>query len=125
MAIKRTTEYLDDLANQVEQQLLTRAKLAPHMAKQIAVEVTDHMAHHWGGLNLYFGKGLLRRLSHRDQSIYDSFTGSNFDELVRKTGLTERQIYRIVEQGRKFERTRRQVDMFAAAEETAPHTSRK
>lgn len=109
-------ELLVDLAEQVSRALRELAALEPGRADQVAREVADRMAAHWGGQNIYFPMGLSYKLSQRDRQIYDEFTGDNHSELARKYLVSVPWIYKIVKTVGKEELARRQGDLFGLAE---------
>ncbi|ALS60703.1 Mor transcription activator family protein [Pandoraea norimbergensis] len=106
-------ELLIDLADQCTQALKECGGLTDELAVQVAREIADRMAAHWGGQNIYFPMGLSYKLSQRDRQIYDDFNGANHSELARKYGVSLQWIYKIVKTVRQEEMARRQGDMFA------------
>ena len=105
-------ELLVDLAEQCSQALREKAGLDHAQADQVAREVADRMAAHWGGQNIYFPMGLSYRLSQRDRQIYDEFTGANHSDLARKWGVSLQWVYKIVKTVGAEEIARRQGDLF-------------
>ncbi len=105
-------ELLVDLAEQCSQALREKAGLDQAQADQVAREVADRMAAHWGGQNIYFPMGLSYRLSQRDRQIYDEFTGANHSDLARKWGVSLQWVYKIVKTVGAEEIARRQGDLF-------------
>jgi Mor family transcriptional regulator len=106
-------ELLVDLAEHVAAALNELVSMDDDTARHVAKEVTDRMAAHWGGQNVYFPMGQAVRLSCRDRQIFNEFTGTNHSDLARRYGVSLQWIYKIVKAVRKDEITRRQVDMFA------------
>lgn len=107
-------ELLVDLAEQCAQVLREKAGLDRDKADQVAREVADHMAGHWGGQNIYFPMGLSYRLSQRDRQIYDEFDGANHSDLARKWGVSLQWVYKIVKTVGAEETARRQGNLFSA-----------
>lgn len=105
-------ELLVDLAEQCAFILVEMAGLEEDVANQIGREVSDRMASHWGGQNIYVPIGLSLKLSSRDRQIYDEFTGNNHRELARKWGVSMQWIYKIVKAIRKEDLARRQHHLF-------------
>lgn len=106
-------ELLTDLSAHVAATLVELASIDQDKADQLAREIADRMAAHWGGQNIYFPMGLSVKLSRRDQQIYDEFNGTNHSELARKFGVSLQWIYKIVKTVRQEEIARRQGDMFS------------
>jgi Mor family transcriptional regulator len=106
-------ELLTDLTEHIAVALVELVSMEADAARHVAQEVSDRMAAHWGGQNLYFPMGLSVKLSRRDRQIYEEFNGTNHSELARKHGVSLQWIYKIVKAVRKDEIARRQVDMFA------------
>jgi len=113
-------ELLVDLAEQVSLALQELVGIDKAKTDQVAREVADRMAGHWGGQNIYFPMGLSWQLSRRDRQIYDEFTGSNHSELVRKYNVSLQWVYKIVKTVGREELARRQGDLFVLAESEAP-----
>ncbi|PHV02845.1 DNA-binding protein [Iodobacter sp. BJB302] len=105
-------ELLVDLTDNIAAALIELASLDIEKAAQLASEIADRMAAHWGGQNIYFPMGLSVKLSKRDQRIYDEFNGTNHSELARKFGVSLQWIYKIVKTVRLEEIARRQKDLF-------------
>ncbi|MBD9463948.1 MULTISPECIES: Mor transcription activator family protein [unclassified Pseudomonas] len=106
-------ELLVDLTEHVAGALRELVSMDDEAARHVAKEVTDRMAAHWGGQNVYFPMGLAGKLSRRDRQIYEEFNGTNQSDLARKWGVSLQWIYKIVKAVRKDEIARRQADMFA------------
>lgn len=80
--------------------LLRSAGVDQAVAEDIAVRVESHFRNHWGGQIIYFCKS--RDLSARDMEILNQWRGGrNKEELIRKYGLSEGRLYRIVAMGRQ------------------------
>ena len=109
-------ELLLDLADQVALALKEILQLDAERADQVAREIAERMAAHWGGQNIYFPMGLSYKMSKRDRRIYDDFNGLNQSDLARKYRVSLQWVYKIVKTARKNEMARRQGDMFAETE---------
>jgi Mor family transcriptional regulator len=107
-------ELLTDLTEHVAVALRELVAMEAGKAQHVAKEITDRMAAHWGGQNVYFPMGQSIQLSRRDRQIYDDFNGTNHSELARKYGVSLQWIYKIVKAVRKEEISGRQGDMFAS-----------
>ena len=105
-------ELLVDMIQHVTVALGELTEMDDSRAKQVAREIADRMAAHWGGQNIYFPMGLSYKLSQRDRQIYDDFTGANHSELARKYGVSLQWIYKIVKTVRQEEMARRQGAIF-------------
>lgn len=105
-------ELLVDLTDNIAAALVELASIDQEKAAQLASEIADRMAAHWGGQNIYFPMGLSVKLSKRDQLIYDEFDGTNHSDLARKFGVSLQWIYKIVKTVRQEEIARRQQDLF-------------
>lgn len=108
-------ELLIDLTEHIAIALAELVSMESAKAQHVAKEVSDRMAAHWGGQNIYFPMGQSIKLSRRDRQIYDDFNGSNHSDLARKYGVSLQWIYKIVKAVRKEEIARRQGDMFSPA----------
>lgn len=106
-------ELLVDLTEHVAASLVELVSMEDEAAKHVAREVTDRMAAHWGGQNVYFPMGLAGRLSRRDREIFEAFNGTNHSDLARRYSVSLQWIYKIVKAVKKDEIARRQADMFA------------
>lgn len=108
-------ELLLDLTEHIAVALGELVAMESAKAQHVAKEVSDRMAAHWGGQNIYFPMGLSIKLSRRDRQIYDEFNGSNHSDLARKYGASLQWIYKIVKAARKEHIARLQGDMFSPA----------
>lgn len=116
-ARNKTPELLADVADFIGFILIDLVAMEPKKAQHVGKEVSDRLAAHWGGQNLYFPKGSSIKLGERDRQIYDDFNGSNHHELARKYDITLVWLYKIVKAARKEEISRRQGDMFDQADD--------
>ena len=66
----------------------------------------------WGGLTVYFAKGLRARVNARNASIWHEFRGDNYRHLALKHGLSLQMVRGIVGEQRRAEFARRQPELF-------------
>lgn len=105
-------ELLVDMAQHVTVCLVELLGVPTEKAEQVAHEIANRMASHWGGQNIYFPMGLSYKLSQRDQQIYDEFNGDNHSDLARKYGVSLQWIYKIIKTVRQEEINSRQGGLF-------------
>lgn len=91
---------LDDIRAHIESALLKNA-IHNVSADEIAVNVFNGMAEHWGGQLIYFPKCITQKISRRNQQIWQDFTGTNYSELAKSYGLSLQRIYQIIGECRK------------------------
>lgn len=92
-------EILEDLRDFLRADLQSMG-LVDQDCERIALAVTEWIRTYWGGEQLYLPKGRLFKLSNRAQAIEAEFNGKNSRELSKRYDLTERHLYRIVDQVR-------------------------
>lgn len=73
-------------------------------SERIALAVTERIRTFWGGVQIYIPKGRFVDVRKRDEEIEAAFTGTNTRALRQKYQLTERHVYRIVDQVRAARR---------------------
>ncbi len=61
-----------------------------------ALEVGEYVIRTWGGERVYIPKGYYFSCAARDAIIYQEFDGTNYRDLARKYGLTQRRITSII-----------------------------
>ena len=110
-------ELLVDMIQHVTVALGELTEMDDSRAKQVAREIADRMAAHWGGQIIYFPKGLSYKLSHRDREIYDKFNGKNHSELVMEYGISLQWLYKIIKAMRREDIAARQGLLFSDEEE--------
>jgi len=64
-------------------------------ANTLAYDLINAIADSFGGIQTYIPKGDALKRALRDHAIYQEFRQGNADQLARKHGLTEAQIYSI------------------------------
>lgn len=104
-------ELLADLAAHLYQHLTVHGIDAP-AAETMARASAEHIRQHWGGIEIYFPKGLSFEISQRNAEIWRKFNGENTDKLAREYKLTERQVTSIIAEQRALDRRRRQQPLF-------------
>lgn len=108
----RGPEFLVDLAEQITQVLNTEVGIKHEAAEIAAWMVSEHMAFHWGGQNIYFPQGVSIKINRRNLAIWEAFNGNNVSELAQQHGVSEQCIYGIIKAMRKSETARRQCQLF-------------
>ena len=83
---------------------LQRMGLADQDCERIALAVTERIRTYWGGEQLYIPRGRFFHRRKRDDQIEAEFNGTNARELRKRYDLTERHLYRIVDQVRAARR---------------------
>ncbi len=97
----KRAELYEDLEQHVIG-VLQREGVASETAKQIASEVADSLATHWGGQIISFPRDLVRSRGELHKKIVSRFNGRNYGELANEFGYTERGIRKLIERaGRK------------------------
>lgn len=104
-------EFLDDLAKQVEMVLID-LNISKDAAEQCGIDVSNHLATHWGGQNFSFPKDYVYKLSVRDLAIYNEANRDNVHQLARKHGITVNAVYRALKRIRPIALSKKQHDMF-------------
>lgn len=119
-------ELLLDMQAHVRRILIETAALMPEKADAVAQEVTDKMAEHWGGQNVYFPMGLALKANRLAYLIYAEFDGSNQAELAAKHKKSVQWIYSLINQvraantaDRAAELADRQPQLFCDADDEA------
>lgn len=108
----KTAEILLDLTCHIETTLLKHTDLAQDKAKKIGEEISQKIAHDWGGLMVYIPKNLMFIISERDKQIYAEFNGYNQRELAKKYNLSIQWVYKIIASIQKQQQKHVQLDMF-------------
>lgn len=70
----------------------------------IALVVTERIRSYWGGCQIYIPMGRCLEVSKKSKEIEARFNGRNTRELCRCYGLTQRHLYRVVNQIRAARR---------------------
>lgn len=109
------TEVLEQLAADIASGYVEEFKDTPEEARKRAELAMSRIQTQAGGGGLYVGKGHLWFVDERHQRIYRRFNGANHAQLAREFGLTERQIYTIVERVGREEFLRKQGNLFDAS----------
>lgn len=112
MAVTSTVQKEDILFDLIDKStaVLERESGLDHEAAHAAAcSIASEVAKDWGGMQIYFPKGL----SLRDIKIFQEFTGNNHTELARKYNLTEVRVYQILEKARESYIKKTQPDLFS------------
>lgn len=108
----KAPELLTDMLAHITSALVDLADMPADQAARLGQEITDRMASHWGGQNIYFPMGLSARLSERDRKIFEEFDGSNHSDLARKHKVSLQWVYKIIKQVRQEQLRERQGALF-------------
>ena len=68
-------------------------------ARTLALRIAEEISQSWGGTAPYITSGTYRE--RRDQLIAECFDGSNFIDLARRFGISERRVRYILAEARK------------------------
>lgn len=110
MPPKSTT--LVDLRNDLRRLLVTEMQLAGEQANAVALAVADYLRSNYGGDALYIPKE--DSLDARDMEMWETFNGTNYDEVGRKFGLTGRQVRNRIALVRDVMQKKNQPGLFEA-----------
>ena len=91
-----SAELLNDLQSTISKLLIDLIGADRDLADDVALEVRNHLAEHWGGQNLYFPRDVSFKMSMRHEQIFEDFTGNNHSDLVRKYKVSLPWLYRIL-----------------------------
>lgn len=91
---------------------LVRQKHAQPEAGLLANKLAAALAHYMGGRAVYLPTGDTLFQALRNNAIYNEWKGNNIDDLSRKYGLSNPQIYAVIAEQRVLHRKRHQQDMF-------------
>lgn len=105
-------ELLLDLASKVEQILCKLGDIDPAVAESLGQEVAILMSRDWGGLNMYFPKGLSLEKHKLARRVWRDFTGNNAAELALRYKISLQWTYKIIRDMRAEESARRQPRLF-------------
>lgn len=89
------------------------------VAEAFGAELAQMMAAEWGGQSIYFATGLFYKVAKLHQEVWDSFNGSNHNELAKQFKVSRAWIYKIVARMRAADLANRQPDMFQAPDSMA------
>lgn len=90
-------------------------KMTPDNARSAAELALATIQAHSAGCASYIAKGHLWAVTEKHRRIYRRFTGANHGQLAREFGLTERQVYTIIERVGREEFERKQIKLFGDA----------
>ena len=104
---KSLAELCDDLTHE-----LLRNKHDESNAAALASKLAGALAHYMGGRAVYLPTGDTLFQALRNNALYNDWKGRNIDELSRKYGLSNPQVYAVIKEQRALHRKRHQPDMF-------------
>lgn len=91
---------------------LLRNKHDESDAAALASKLAGALAHYMGGRAVYLPTGDTLFQALRNNALYNDWKGRNIDELSRKYGLSNPQVYAVIKEQRALHRTRHQPDLF-------------
>jgi len=109
---KKSPEFLFDLAEHLSVMLERQGKLPAEQSADLAWDVAEYMAAHWGGISVYFPKGTRMHQDRRVRKIWREFNGKNHEELARKYKYSTQWIYKVVKRMREEEAKLNQGSLF-------------
>lgn len=74
-------------------------------AQEKAMQLTADLGNYLGGTTFYLPMGKTIQIALRNARIYKDFTGDNVQALIKKYHLSQTQIYDILRQQRKLQKT--------------------
>ncbi|ASU16883.1 Mor transcription activator family protein [Actinobacillus pleuropneumoniae] len=104
-------ELLRDIEDNVSA-LCKNYNLDTEICEQISTGVADFLAEHYAGQVISFPKDFYYKIAQRDLDIYNDFTGNNWFFLVKKYGMTESGIRKVINRVRKRIVKHQQPDLF-------------
>lgn len=75
--------------------------------EKLALKLASAMCHHFGGMQVYLGRGKELQRLLRDLQIWNDFNGKNIHELIEKYDICYSQIYRIISRMRAREASKK------------------
>jgi len=112
---RKAPEFLFDLAEHLADKLERQGKLPAEQSADLAWDVAEYMATHWGGISVYFPKGTRMHQDRRVRKIWQEFNGKNHEELARKYNYSTQWIYKVVKRMREEEAKLNQHSLFDKA----------
>jgi Mor family transcriptional regulator len=74
-------------------------------AERIAIEIVDEMRHLFGGINLYFPKGMLNDKKIRNEELYQYYKeGKSIPDIAIKFGISFQRVYKSIKEEREARR---------------------
>lgn len=104
-------QSLADLVDVMEAELARQGIVSEPRAAARKLAVA--MSHYMGGRAYYLPTGARMTNAIRDDVIYNEFNGRNIEQLRRRYGLSQPQLYNIIARQRRLHARRRQADLFA------------
>lgn len=109
---KQADNFFSDLRSFVTTIITHTTALDELTANQIANEIANRLADHWGGSMFYVTKHNAWQYHERDLAIWQAFNGNNHCELARRFELSVPYIYEIIARMRKKHHNTLQTDLF-------------
>ena len=109
------TGMLQEWLDAITENYTSELKMEPGIARTAAELALATIQEHSAGCASYISKGHIWHISEKHRRIHRRFTGANHSQLAREFGLTERQIYTIVERVGREEFERKQGKLFGEA----------
>lgn len=109
---QQAENFFTDLRSFGTQIIIHTTNLDEQTASQIANELANRIAEHWGGSMFYVTKQNTWQYHERDLAIWQAFNGDNHFELVQKFNLSLPYIYEILARMRKEHQGYSQPDLF-------------
>lgn len=106
-------DLLKDLADNVADVLAKLSGIDPLIAESLGQEVAERMGKNWGGLNIYFPKGMAVKNHRLARELWAEYNGRNTAELARKYQISLQWTYTIIRAMRAEEVGRNQGKLFA------------
>lgn len=112
MARRSAPELLSDLATHATDILKEVGKISQDEAEALAWAITDRIAEHWGGQNLYIPRGCILGVEKEHLDIFNDFNGHNHAELAMKYKKSVIWIYAVIKRVKKQLMAQRQGGLF-------------
>lgn len=104
-------ELLDDTVQRIAMKLAENG-VSKEAAEDIALDVVNDLADHWGGMNFTFPKNFHFKVSQRDLAIFQEVNRDNIHEVARKNGISVNAVYRAIKRIRPLAIAKSQPDLF-------------
>lgn len=106
------SEELEQIVADIATGYVQEFRDTPEVARKRAEMAMGRIQSQSAGCGLYISKGHLWYVDETHRRIYRRFTGANHKQLALEFGLSERQIYTIIERVGQEEFDRRQGKLF-------------
>ena len=88
-------DLLEEMATHMERELI-KGGVAPEMAREKAVTVTESVRRNYAGAPVYIQQGWKKKHQERNKKIVAEFNGNNHIELAQKYGISMMRVYQII-----------------------------